>query len=179
MANHVDTHISVHRFGDNPSAVQSLLKSWQALLAADNPNLKIPNDFQHLVSQSDQTNELYNEHITPAKWCYVEEIEPQFHVRLTSGWEYPKNAVDWIAQQIHAVSANSCLFVAYADEMPNFAGAVIYKNGEIQEDYGFHLEEEELEFEINDTDNVENEWEAISILQHEAFTQFKEYDSDE
>jgi len=179
MANDVNTYISVHRFGDNPSAVHSLLQSWNDLLAADNPKLNLENDFQHLVSKSDQSNELYNANITPAKWCYVEEIDPKNHVQLISGWTYPKQAVDWIAQQIHAVSANSYLFVQYEDEMPNFAGAVIYKNGEIQEDYSFHWEEEELEAEINDTDDAENEWDAISILQHQAFKQFEEYDSAE
>jgi hypothetical protein len=110
-----------------------------------------------------------------AKWCIVNKIDKNSQtICLKSGWNYPKKAVDWIVNELNKLDPKARVEVRYSDEVPNFMGVELYK-GPAHEgvaDYlseGERWDEQALKLELDATNETDNIWECINILEDAFF----------
>ena len=130
-------------------------------------------DFNQLIPTEMRRNEYWNDGDT--KWCIVGEINADLkNIRLESGWDYPKKAVQWIVDELNKLDPKARVEVRYEDEVPNFMGVELYK-GPAHEgvaDYlseGERWDEQALKFELNATSKTDDIWECINMSQDAFF----------
>ena len=133
------------------------------------------NDFNKLMPPEMHNAEYWKDN--DAKWCIVNKIDADLKIiRLESGWDYPKNAVDWIVNELNKLDSKARVEVRYADEVPNFMGVELYKGPAYEgvADYlseGERWDEKALKLELDTTNETDNIWECINILQDAFFKQ--------
>ena len=68
------------------------------------------------------------------KWAYIEECESDY-IRVVSAWGVPTGFLERFANLIQEADPKSIITVQYDDEGPNFFGAMVFADGEYDEEY--------------------------------------------
>lgn len=142
MANHIHTHVNFHRINDAGKKVLAKLYSrvrqdqdyeWFSDIFVDgkegSPTYEEAGQYSFTVDA-----------VGP-KWCYFEEFGEDYFT-MESAWSLPVTGVEWIFEKVSQVDSDFIAYVVYEDEMPNFAGAYVYKGGEIED--GLENDSEEI-----------------------------------
>jgi hypothetical protein len=157
MANHVDNIIEVFFNKEDQNAIDFLTQLYE---------IGTDGDLSSLYENAENTRSWWGDNIG-AKWAYVNDLDtpPEegfFYINITSAWSPVIPLVEYISESLN----HKCRIEhRYIDEMPNFAGCRIIKDGEIvydvsDEDMWTTLEEEkELRMKSEDLhfDNEEEE----------------------
>lgn len=67
-----------------------------------------------------------------AKWAYASDFD-ETGMRINSAWSPVREFVEWIAEGLAEVDPEAIIQYTYEDEMPNFIGAEVYTNGELED----------------------------------------------
>jgi hypothetical protein len=131
MANHVYTSVTFD--GLTPDTVKKLEEKFKSVDFGDTVGDFIDDDIA-------DDRERFTEAVG-AKWCNLEDKDfseetGYAYVNLCSAWSYPEEFVVLLNNYIVELQEEdfTCQ-VQYDDEMPNFAGAQFYKNGELFDGY--------------------------------------------
>lgn len=120
MANYVHTTIEI---SDNGDKELDLLHSLELKLEEHG---EFP--FHELFDDGQLDFVWYSDNVG-SKNCYVEEVnKDDSYIRLRSAWCYPDTGVDRLVKEC---IGGGTVTIRYEDEMPNFIGAVLYRNAEI------------------------------------------------
>lgn len=73
------------------------------------------------------------ENIGP-KWCYIEEFDQDdMTIRTESAWSPPESGVMKLVKELNKLDDKIVWSMRYEDEMPNFIGAYVYTNDEVED----------------------------------------------
>ena len=168
MANTVTTNIKM--LSDKASKLCEQLQ--QRLDAHTEIHIK-QDDFNKLMPTEMHSNEYWIK--DDAKWCIVSAIDSNLKkIRLESGWDYPKIAVEWLVDELIKLDPKARVEIRYEDEVPNFMGVELYKGPAHKgvADYlseGERWDEKALQFELDATDKTDDIWKCIHNSQDAFF----------
>ena len=175
MANNVSFKVSFEQI--NEAAVAKLQKLYGRFQSSDCNFGDMFVDGKAGSPTYEDTNAYgwYNDNIG-TKWCYVEEYDEDY-LFGRSAWAAPWEGLHWLAQQLGELDKDLIMNVSFEDEMPNFAGWMVFSGDELwEEDY---VEEDHLlgivqesypDISTDDADEYEEVlWESIMNWQLNNF----------
>lgn len=130
MANHVSTYV---QFLNLDEKGVKFLEERFAFFSDGNRNEGAHHVFSDFETDSDGdvSRSVYYDRVG-AKWCYVEDFmsdDNSASAMFVSAWCYPRELVEWLAENLYEVCPESKVFAGYEDEMPNFYGCEVYVEG--------------------------------------------------
>lgn len=143
MANHVNTYINID--GLTSETVVKLKDRLEGIPFGESvgpffPDVEYTHDFFYANVGS--------------KWCTLDDLdigEDHAGINLTSAWSYPSVLIEKLNEFILETQKEFVVKTTYEDEMPNFFGAEVYIDGELQDCVEYDEEEiDELLCESNE-----------------------------
>ena len=142
MANHVNTYI---RFtGLTPETVSKLKERFEPI--------EFGTSIGAFFTNVEYTHDFFFEHIG-SKWCTLEDYDigdDYADINVTSAWSYPNKLVESLNQFVAETQEEFKTTTTYEDEMPNFFGAEIYLDGDLQDCVEY--DDEEIDDLLCETD---------------------------